>query len=131
MMREVTIVDATLIAAPPRPKNRDEKRDPELHQSKKGKNRFFGMRAHIGVDAKSGLTHTLVTTAASVRAKVEHPFHVLKNLFKHRKMHLTREAPARFPCEMRRAWPCRAIPPESPVCWPRSGQRAADACHIG
>lgn len=155
MMREGTIVDATLIAAPPSTKNRDEKRDPEMHQSKKGKNWFFGMKAHIGVDAKSGLTHTLVTTAgnvsdvtqthnllhgdetmvfgdagyqgadkrpenadkaviwhiamkrsvrkamkknplgrareklekakASVRAKVEHPFHVLKNLFKHRK----------------------------------------------
>jgi IS5 family transposase len=155
MMREGTIVDATLIAAPPSTKNRDEKRDPEMHQSKKGKNWFFGMKAHIGVDAKSGLTHTLVTTAgnvsdvtqthnllhgdetmvfgdagyqgadkrpenagkaviwhiamkrsvrkamkknplgrakeklekakASVRAKVEHPFHVLKNLFRHRK----------------------------------------------
>ncbi|NIA55063.1 IS5 family transposase [Massilia sp. TW-1] len=155
MMREGTIVDATLIAAPPSTKNRDEKLDPEMHQSKKGKNWFFGMKAHIGVDAKSGLTHTLVTTAgnvsdvtqthnllhgdekmvfgdsgyqgadkrpenadkaviwhiamkrsvrkamkknplgrakeklekakASVRAKVEHPFHVLKNLFKYRK----------------------------------------------
>lgn len=155
MMREGTIVDATLIAAPPSTKNRDEKRDPEMHQSKKGKNWFFGMKAHIGVDARSGLAHTLVTTAgnvsdvtqthkllhgdetmvfgdagyqgadkrpenaakavtwhiamkrgvrkamkknplgrmkeklekakASVRAKVEHPFHVLKNLFRHRK----------------------------------------------
>lgn len=155
MMREGTIVDATLIAAPPSTKNRDEKRDPEMHQSKKGKNWYFGMKAHIGVDAKSGLAHTLVTTAgnvsdvtqthkllhgeeamvfgdagyqgadkraenagktvtwhiamkrsvrkalkktplgrvkeklekakASVRAKVEHPFHVLKNLFRHRK----------------------------------------------
>jgi len=155
MMREGTIVDATLIAAPPSTKNRDERRDPEMHQSKKGKNWFFGMKAHIGVDAKSGLAHTLVTTAgnvsdvtqthkllhgdetmvfgdagyqgadkrpenagkavtwhiamkrsvrkamkknplgrmkeklekakASVRAKVEHPFHVLKNLFRHRK----------------------------------------------
>lgn len=155
MMREGTIVDATLTAAPPSTKNRDEKRDPEMHQSKKGANWFFGMKAHIGVDAKSGLAHTLVTTAgnvsdvtqthkllhgdetmvfgdagyqgadkrpenaakavawhiamkrsvrkamkknplgrvkeklekakASVRAKVEHPFHVLKNLFRHRK----------------------------------------------
>jgi hypothetical protein len=47
-------------------KNRDEKRDPEMHQSKKGKNGFFGMKAHIGVDAQSGLTHTLVTTAGDV-----------------------------------------------------------------
>jgi len=66
MMREGTIVDATLIAAPPSTKNRDEKRDPEMHQSKKGKNWFFGMKAHIGVDAKSGLTHTLVTTPGKV-----------------------------------------------------------------
>ncbi len=155
MMREGTIVDATLIAAPPSTKNRDENRDPEMHQSKKGKTWHFGMKAHIGVDAKTGLAHTLVTTAgnvsdvtqahkllhgdetmvfgdagyqgadkrpenadkavtwhiamkrsvrkalkknplgrvkeklekakASVRAKVEHPFHVLKNLFHHRK----------------------------------------------
>jgi len=156
MMREGTIVDATLIAAPPSTKNRDGKRDEEMHQSKKGKNWFFGMKAHIGVDAASGLTHTLVGTAgnvsdvthahalqhgqesmvmgdagyqgvekreenagksitwyiamkpskrkalsqdpldrlreklehtkASVRAKVEHPFHVVKNLFRHRKV---------------------------------------------
>ena len=66
MMREGTIADATLIAAPPSTKNRDEKRDPEMHQSKKGKNWFFGMKTHIGVDAKSGLTHTLVTTAGNV-----------------------------------------------------------------
>jgi len=65
MMREGTIVDATLIAAPPSTKNRDEKRDPEMHQSKKGKNWFFGMKAHIGVDAKSGLAHTLVTLQAT------------------------------------------------------------------
>lgn len=155
MLREGTIVDATLIAAPPSTKNRDEKRDPEMHQSKKGNNWYFGLKAHIGVDVASGLTHTLVTTAgnvadvcqahallhgdekialgdsgyqgvekrdenkgstvtwhvamkrsvrkalkknplgraqekleqtkASVRAKVEHPFHVVKNLFRHRK----------------------------------------------
>ncbi len=155
LMREGTIVDATLIAAPPSTKNDDKKRDPEMHQSKKGKTWHFGMKAHIGVDAASGLTHTLVTTSgnvsdvaqahallhgnekialgdagyqgvdkrpelkdssvrwhvamkrsvrkalkknplgrlqeklertkASVRAKVEHPFHVVKNLFRHRK----------------------------------------------
>lgn len=62
-MREGTIVDATLIAAPPSTKNRDENRDPEMHQSKKGKTWHFGMKAHIGVDAKTGLAHTLVTTA--------------------------------------------------------------------
>ena len=155
MMREGTIVDATLIAAPPSTKNQDKQRDPEMHQSKKGNDWHFGMKAHIGVDATSGLVHTVIGTAgnvadvtqahallhgdeiaalgdagyqgvekrdenqgksvtwyvamkraarkalpnnklgrqreklevlkASVRAKVEHPFHVLKNLFRHRK----------------------------------------------
>ena len=155
MMREGTIVDATLIAAPPSTKNKDGKRDPEMHQSKKGNDWHFGIKAHIGVDAASGLVHTVVCTAgnvsdvtqahallhedetaalgdagyqgvekrpenvgkavtwhiamkrskqkalpknklgrmmeklehlkASVRAKVEHPFYVIKNLFRHRK----------------------------------------------
>lgn len=155
MMREGTIVDATLIAAPPSTKNKDGERDPEMHQSKKGNDWHFGMKVHIGVDAASGLVHTLIGTAgnvsdvtqahallhgdetaalgdagyqgvekraenvgksvtwhvamkrskrkalpknklgrmleklehlkASVRAKVEHPFHVIKNLFRHRK----------------------------------------------
>lgn len=155
MMREGTIVDATIIAAPPSTKNRDKARDPEMHQAKKGNEWHFGMKAHIGVDLESGLVHTLVGTAANVsdvtqahallhgnetdalgdsgyqgvekreenknaqttwhvamrpgkrkvlgadrlgrlleqyeqakariRAKVEHPFHVVKNLFRHRK----------------------------------------------
>ena len=154
-LREGTIVDATLIAAPPSTKNKAGKRDPEMHQSKKGNQWYFGMKAHIGVDAHSGLVHTVIGTAgnvsdisqaqvllhgeeqaafgdagylgaekrpesaeatvewhvaekrskvkalagtalgdlvvqvehakASIRAKVEHPFHVVKNLFKHRK----------------------------------------------
>ena len=155
MMREGTIVDATLIAAPPSTKNKDGERDPEMHQSKKGNDWYFGMKAHCGVDARSGLVHTVIGTAcnvsdvtqagallhgdesvalgdagyqgvekrpenqgkavvwhvamkrskrkalpknklgraleklehlkASVRAKVEHPFHVIKDLFRHRK----------------------------------------------
>ncbi len=155
MMREGTIVDATLIAAPPSTKNRDGERDPEMHQSKKGNDWHFGMKAHVGVDMATGLVHTVVGTAgnvadvtqahallhggekavlgdagyqgvakrpenagkqvdwhtamrpglrktltknslgraqeklekakASVRAKVEHCFHVVKCLFKHRK----------------------------------------------
>ena len=155
VLKEGTIVDATLIAAPPSTKNRDGARDPEMHQSKKGNAWHFGLKAHIGVDASSGLVHTVVCTAgnvadvtqahallhgeevfalgdagyqgvdkreenqgktvtwhtamrpgkrralpqdrfgwiqeqmekikASMRAKVEHPFHVVKNLFKHRK----------------------------------------------
>ena len=154
-MREGTIVDATLIAAPPSTKNSDKERDPEMHQSKKGNDWHFGMKAHVGVDMATGLVHTVVGTAgnvsdvtqahallhggekmvlgdagyqgvakrdenegkdivwhtamrpgkrkvlkknmigraieqlektkASVRAKVEHCFHVVKCLFKHRK----------------------------------------------
>lgn len=154
-LREGTIVDATLIAAPPSTKNEAGKRDPDMHQSKKGNQWYFGMKAHIGVDAHSGLVHTVIGTAgnvsdisqaqallhgeeqaafgdagyqgvekrpessgatvawhvaekpskirtlagtalgdlvaqvehakASIRAKVEHPFHVVKNLFKHKK----------------------------------------------
>lgn len=56
--------DATIIAAPSSTKNRDRARDPEMHQTKKGNQWHFGMKAHIGVDAESGLTHTLVTTPA-------------------------------------------------------------------
>lgn len=154
-LRQGTVVDATLIAAPPSTKNREGKRDEEMHQSKKGNQWHFGMKAHIGVDAHSGLIHTVIGTAgnvhdvtqaeallhgeetdvfgdagytgiekreetqgapirwhialrpgkrkvlgkdsegenqewleqnkASIRAKVEHPFHVVKNLFKHTK----------------------------------------------
>ncbi|WP_141107050.1 IS5 family transposase [Herbaspirillum aquaticum] len=155
VMREGTIVDATLIAAPPSTKNRDKERDSEMHQSKKGNDWHFGMKAHVGVDMATGLVHSVVGTAgnvadvtqthallhggekavlgdagyqgvgkraenadkaidwhvamrpsvrktlkknslgrateklekakASVRAKVEHCFHVVKCLFKHRK----------------------------------------------
>jgi IS5 family transposase len=154
-LREGTIVDATLIAASPSTKNKDKQRDTEMHSTQKGKQWYFGMKAHIGVDAHSGLVHTLIGTAAnvhdvtqaqallhgdetdgfgdagytgvekreehlnagvrwhvslrygkrkslretalgdlteqlekaksSIRAKVEHPFHVLKNRFAHRK----------------------------------------------
>jgi IS5 family transposase len=66
MMREGTIVDATLIAAPPSTKNKDGERDPGMHQSKKGNDWHFGMKAHIGVDAASGLVHTLIGTAGNV-----------------------------------------------------------------
>jgi IS5 family transposase len=152
-LRQGTIVDATLIAAPPSTKNATGQRDPDMHQSKKGKQWYFGMKAHIGVDADSGLVHSVIGTAgnvsdvsqaagllhgdevvaygdagyqgvakrpehqetpvewhtamrpgkrralteadeeiehqerlkARIRAKVEHPFHVVKNLFRHRK----------------------------------------------
>lgn len=157
LMKEGTIVDATIIAAPSSTKNARQERDPQMHQTKKGNQWYFGMKAHIGVDAQSGLVHSVTGTAANVadiaqthallhgqekaayadagylgvekreeiatahagvewhvatkrgkikamaeglakemaqkverlkaqvRARVEHPFHILKNLFRHRK----------------------------------------------
>jgi transposase, IS5 family len=158
MMRAGTLVDATLLAAPSSTKNRAKQRDPEMHQTRKGNQWYFGMKAHIGADRDGKLVHTVVVTAAnvaditktaellhgqetqvhadagyigvekreeitglnrpidwqiagkrgqikkmeegsekeslkviekakaSVRAFVEHPFHILKNLFRHRKV---------------------------------------------
>ena len=157
LLREGTIVDATLIPAPSSTKNKNKSRDPEMHASKKGNQWYFGAKAHIGVDMDSGVVHTVVATAgnvsdvaqahtllhgdekhvmgdagyigiekreenldktevewhtaekrskvkdvkdenvrvaleklermkASIRSKVEHPFHVIKNLFKYRKV---------------------------------------------
>jgi IS5 family transposase len=156
MMKEGTLVDATIIEAPSSTKNAEKQRDPEMHQTKKGNEWHFGMKAHIGVDADSGLVHSVVGTAANesdvsqahallhgheqlafgdagyagvhkreemqgaavkwhvaikrgkikamregalkelliaaertkaqIRARVEHPFHVIKNLFGHRKV---------------------------------------------
>lgn len=161
LMSKGTLVDATLIAAPSSTKNEAHARDPEMHQTKKGKQWHFGIKAHVGVDTQSGLVHTVITTAANVsdisqtpallhgqeeevgadagyvgvekradmkaalatneqevkwriakrrktvqkmedgwqkslaqayeklkakiRARVEHPFHIIKNLFKHKK----------------------------------------------
>jgi len=65
-MRQGTIVDATLIAAPSSTKNREGKRDPEMHQTKKGNQWHFGMKAHVGVDTENGLVHTVIGTAAKV-----------------------------------------------------------------
>lgn len=65
LLKEGTVLDATLIAAPSSTKNADKARDPEMHQSKKGNQWHFGMKAHIGVDADSGLVHTVTGTAAN------------------------------------------------------------------
>lgn len=158
LLREGTLVDATLIAAPSSTKNAKKERDPQMHQVKKGNQWYFGMKAHIGADRDSKLVHTMVVTAANVadvtqtaellhgqetqvhadagytgvekrseivalkrkidwqvackrgsiktmaegaekaalqavektkaavRAFVEHPFHIVKNLFRHRKV---------------------------------------------
>ena len=61
-----TIVDATIIHAPTSTKNRDQSRDPEMHQAKKGNQWYFGMKAHVGVDSKMKIIHTAVVTAANV-----------------------------------------------------------------
>ena len=155
LMRQGTIVDATIIAAPPSTKNKEKARDPQMHQTRKGNQWHFGMKAHIGADVASGVVHTVTGTAANeadinqmaavlhgreeavfadagytgaqkrpelaerevswniairrgiikalpqglrdlaepveralsqVRAWVEHPFHIVKNLFRHKKL---------------------------------------------
>ncbi|MFO1215250.1 MAG: IS5 family transposase [Burkholderiaceae bacterium] len=65
LLRKGSIVDATIIAAPSSTKNEQGERDPEMHQTKKGNQWHFGMKAHIAVDAHSGLVHTVTTTAAN------------------------------------------------------------------
>lgn len=65
MMKGGTIVDATIINAPCSTKNTEKARDPEMHQTKKGNEWKFGMKCHIGVDAGSGLVHTMTVTAAN------------------------------------------------------------------
>lgn len=66
-----TIVDATIIGAPSSTKNADKARDPEMHQTRKGQQWYFGMKMHIGVDSRSGLAHSAVVSAANVHDK--HP----------------------------------------------------------
>lgn len=65
MLKEGSIVDATIISAPTSTKNQDGKRDPEMHQTKKGNEWHFGMKMHIGVDESLGVIHSLETTAAN------------------------------------------------------------------
>ena len=68
LLREGTLVDATLIAAPSSTKNEQKARDPEMHQTKKGNPWYFGMKAHLGADRDSKLVHTVVVPAANVAA---------------------------------------------------------------
>jgi len=72
-MKEGTIVDATILAAPSSTKNARQERDPEMHQTKKGNQGYFGMKAHIGVDAQSGPVHSVSGTAAHVAAIAQTP----------------------------------------------------------
>jgi transposase, IS5 family len=72
LLKSGTIVDATIIAAPPSTKNAEKARDPEMHQTRKGKDWHFGMKAHVGTD-KHGIVHSLSTTAANVADIAELP----------------------------------------------------------
>ncbi len=74
-IRTGTIVDATIIDAPSSTKNKDKARDPEMHQTKKGNQWYFGMKAHIGVDSQSKMIHAVAATAANV-----HDSQVLEDL---------------------------------------------------
>ncbi len=65
LLKEGTLVDATIIEAPTSTKNKTGERDPEMHQRKKGNAWHFGMKAHIGVDPPTGITHSFTTTAAN------------------------------------------------------------------
>jgi len=76
LMRQGTVVDATIIAAPSSTKNEEGKRDPEMNQAKKGNQWHFGMKMHSGVDAESGLIHSVVCTAAH-EADVVHAHELL------------------------------------------------------
>lgn len=71
LLKTGTVVDATLIAAPSSTKNKDKERDPEMHSSKKGEQMYFGMKAHIGADAESGLVHTVRGTSGNVHDVTE------------------------------------------------------------
>ncbi len=71
LLRQGTIVDATIIHAPSSTKNKDKTRDPEMHSTRKGNQWYFGMKAHIGVDVESGLVHTVTGTAANVADVLE------------------------------------------------------------
>ena len=74
LLRGGTIVDATLIAASPSTKNEAGKRDPQMHSSKKGNQWYFGMKAHVGVDAISGLVHTAGVERQRARCEADGPF---------------------------------------------------------
>lgn len=77
LLREGTIVDATIISAPTSTKNKEKKRDPEMHQAKKGNEWHFGMKMHIGVDETFGVIHSMKTTAANAHdiTQTEHLLH--------------------------------------------------------
>ncbi len=82
LLHEGTMVDASIVAAPASTKNREKQRDPDMHQTRKGKQYYFGMKAHIGADVESGLVHTVVATAANEADvnQTEHLLHGAENV---------------------------------------------------
>ena len=72
-LKQGTIVDASIISAPSSTKNKTRERDPEMHQTKKGNQWYFGMKLHIGADAETGVVHSFSTTAANVSDIIEVP----------------------------------------------------------
>ena len=77
IMHGGSIVDATIIAAPSSTKNKDGKRDPEMHQTKKGNQWYYGMKVHAGVDAGTGYVHTITGTAANIH-DIDETVHLLR-----------------------------------------------------
>jgi len=77
LLKGGTMVDATIIHAPSSTKNQSKQRDPEMHQTKKGNQWYFGMKIHVGADANSGLAHTVSVTSANVADVTEFP-HLLR-----------------------------------------------------
>ncbi len=77
LLNKGTLTDATILAAPSSTKNQEKARDPEMHQTRKGNQWYFGMKAHIGADGDSGLVHTVVGTAANIAdvSQTEHLLH--------------------------------------------------------
>jgi len=136
LLRKGTIMDATLIAAPPSTKNRQRRRDPDMSQTKKGQQYHFGMKAHIGADADSGLVHTVVGSTAKLGdAKVCEPLlHGDEQIVlgdrgyssKVRRLDAPREgAPRCMQCRMsaNRTKSCPSSRRWSIVSWPVCGQK--------
>jgi len=139
LLREGTMVDATIIAAPPSTKNEDKSRDPEMHQTKKGNEWHFGMKAHIGADADSGLMHSLHATAA-IESDVAHMHELLQGRrrrpFGTRATSASRSGPRvhrrrsreRLAATLNGTWPCGAA--RLPR-WPRAPSRHLSRWGLG
>ena len=121
-MREGTIVDSTIISAPSSTKNRERARDPEMHQTRKGGQWSFGLKLHSGTDARTGLVHSLHTTAANV-SDVTEAYRLLHGaetaVLGHAGYQGAERRPEHASSEVRwQLWRCA---PGSGGCWRRGG----------